>query len=373
MEQKRKNRSTGFFRSKGFRFVILPFIAAALIFGVIAFIKSTMNAGKLTDFSRMTEDNCIYNGSGMFCYSGGYLKYYDLKNRKNDYESFIGIDENGLNFACGSEIELIYTGGSIYFVGSKRIVDISEGIVKECKCGRNYAAVLIEGADGVSRIEMYNASGEKISTSVFASTVLTNFGFENESSSAFYTAELSTAGKDAAITITTYDLSKNSKNGVISVYGMLVDDVIFTEKSIFVVGTKHLIRYDRKTNKEVYRVLIYGYECQSVSENKKGKQVFALVEEGNDNPKYVKMLTVSETESANPLVRVIALPDNAIYFASMNGLLYVVNDTSVHRYDASGEVDEYTLFNINVSFAKKIDDNRLLIKAGGSWNIFTIK
>ena len=117
MEQKRKNRSTGFFRSKGFRFVILPFIAAALIFGVIAFIKSTMNAGKLTDFSRMTEDNCIYNGSGMFCYSGGYLKYYDLKNRKNDYESFIGIDENGLNFACGSEIELIYTGGSIYFVG----------------------------------------------------------------------------------------------------------------------------------------------------------------------------------------------------------------------------------------------------------------
>ena len=274
MEQKRKKRRTGFFRSKGFRFVILPFIAAALIFGVIAFIKSTMNAGKLTDFSRMTEDNCIYNGSGMFCYSGGYLKYYDLKNRKNDYESFIGIDENGLNFACGSEIELIYTGGSIYFVGSKRIVDVSEGIVKECKCGRNYAAVLIEGADGVSRTEMYNASGEKISTSVFASTVLTNFGFENESSSAFYTAELSTAGKDAAITITTYDLSKNSKNGVISVYGMLVDDVIFTEKSIFVVGTKHLIRYDRKTNKEVYRVLIYGYECQSVSENKKGKQVF---------------------------------------------------------------------------------------------------
>ena len=81
MEQKRKNRSTGFFRSKGFRFVILPFIAAALIFGVIAFIKSTMNAGKLTDFSRMTEDNCIYNGSVMFCYSGGYLKYmgYNLK------------------------------------------------------------------------------------------------------------------------------------------------------------------------------------------------------------------------------------------------------------------------------------------------------
>ena len=85
------------------------------------------------------------------------------------------------------------------------------------------------------------------------------------------------------------------------------------------------------------------------------------------------MLTVSETESANPLVRVIALPDNAIYFASMNGLLYVVNDTSVHRYDASGEVDEYTLFNINVSFAKKLDDNRLLLKAGGIWNIFTIK
>ncbi len=374
MEKKKKSAAVRFFTSKGFWFVIAPLLTAAIVFTVVSILNGAKKAGSLKDFSRMDAKDYVYIGTGFINYKNGNLNYFDINNSKNDSSHNIGIDDSSLKIAGGSNIRLVYNERSFFVLGTNQTVDIENGKIIDCKCGKNFAAFLIEDTEsGKSRIELYNSAGSLCNKKEYDETLITGFGFENEESSIFYTLELSTTGKDIAVTITTFDPVKNSVNGVLSVYGMVVENVMFTEKSIFVFGTKSLIRFDRKTNREAYRVMTYGYECHSVSMNKRKKQVFALTEANNKNSQYVKLLTVSEEESANSTVCVISLPENCLYFASMDGMLAAVTENSIIKYDGSGEKVGENLFDMKVSSAMKLNQNELIVTIGGKVGIFKLK
>lgn len=371
MEKKRRKGSI--FSSRGVKFLILTLIiTVVVIYLAINVINYTKSAGTYEAFADIQNEEFIYNGKGFIEYSNGYLNYYDLNNRKKDTKTYVGLVSEGLNIACGSGIEVIYTNGSIYFPDVKITIDIEEGLIQSCKCGANYVAALIEGDDG-TRIEIYNSVGNKIKEIPIYENLLVNFGFESESSTTFYTEELSTIAEDSVVTITIYDLEKGSKNGLITVYGMLVDEVIFTDDSIFVVGTKNIIRYDRKTNKEVYRVLIYGYSYESVSEVKKGKLAFILTEVDSQNSNYIKLLTLNEGENANATAYVIPLSDDVIYYTSMHGNVLAVGNNTVTILNSSGQIEKTTDFEFDISFAKKVNEDSLIIKVGNTWNIFKAK
>lgn len=355
-------------------FAIVLVILISLIIGVVSLIKYYRGSGKFSDFSRMTGDNIAFNGNGFINYNDKTLKYYDLLSKSKDFSESLGFEDDNIKLAGGSEITVLYNDISFFVVGTKQAVNIENGKITDCKCGKNFAALLIvdnESAD--ARIEIYNSAGSLCSKKEFDTTIITGFGFESEFDTTFYYSEMSTAGKDLAIAITTFDLERNSVNGVLCVYGMVVDDVIFTEKSIFVIGTKYLIRFDRVTNKEVYKILIYGYEFHSVSINAKNKQVFALAEADVEKPSYVKLLTLSESEDANSTVCVINLPDDYVYFASMKGSLAVVTENSIIKYNANGKAAGTTGCDEPISKAMKLDSNRLLVKNGEKYSVFKLK
>lgn len=355
-------------------FVVVPVLLISLAIGVISLIKYYRGAGSLNDFSRMTGDNINFNGKGFINYNAQTLEYYDLSSKSKDYSKFLGFDDDNIRLAGGSEITVLYNDISFFVTGTKESVNIENGRIIDCKCGKNFAALLIKDSESANtRVEIYNSAGSLCSTKEFDTTIITSFGFESEFSATFFYSEMSTAGLDLAITITTFDLERNSVNGVLCVYGMVVDDVIFTEKSIFVVGTKYIIRFDRVTNKEVYRILIYGYEFYSVSMNSKKKQIFALAEADVEKPSYVRLLTLAESENANSTVRIVNLPDDYVYFASMNGALAVVTDHSIIKYDASGNVSGITECDETISMAMKLDSNKLLVKTGGKYCVFKLK
>lgn len=355
-------------------FAIIPVLLIGLAIGVISLIKYYRGAGSFSDFSRMKGDEIAFNGKGFIDYRARTLEYYDLSGKSKDFSKSLGFDDDNIKLAGGSEITVLYNDISFFVVGTKQAVNIENGRIIDCKCGKNFAALLIEDNESANaRVEIYNSAGSLCNKKEFDTTIITGFGFESEFGTTFYYSEMSTAGKDLAITITTFDLERNSVNGVLCVYGMVVDDVIFTEKSIFAVGTKYLIRFDRVTNKEVYRILIYGYECYSVSMDSKKKQVFALAEADVEKPSYVKLLTLSESENANSTVRVVNLPDDYVYFASMNGTLTVVTDHSIIKYDASGKVSGTTECDETISMAMKLDSNKLLLKKGEKYCVFKLK
>lgn len=355
-------------------FMIIPILLISLTIGVVSLIKYYRGAGKFIDFSRMTGDNITFNGNGFLNYKEKTLKYYDCFGKSKDFSRSLGFDDDNIKLAGGSEITVLYNDISFFVVGTKQAVNIENGRIIDCKCGKNFAALLIKDNESAnSRVEIYNSAGSLCNKKEFDTTIITGFGFESEFGTTFYYSEMSTAGKDLAITITTFDLERNSVNGVLCVYGMVVDDVIFTENSIFVVGTKYIIRFDRVTNKEVYRILIYGYEFYSVSMNNKKKQVFALAEADVEKPAYVKLLTLSESENANSTVRVINLPDDYVYFASMKGSLAVVTDHSVIKYDAYGKVSGTTECDGPISKAMKLDSNKMLVKNGEKYCVFKLK
>lgn len=354
--------------------VAIPIALIVLTIVIISLIKYSGEAGKLKSFPKMSADNISFTGNGFIEYKDKKLNYYDLVSKKHDFSESVGIEDTDIKLAGGSEINVLYNEISFYIINTQQAVNIENARIIDCKCAKNFAALLIMDNDtNKSRIEIYNSAGSLCINKNFDTTMITNFGFENELSTTFYYSELSTAGENLTFTITTFDLQRNSVNGVISVYGMVVENVIFTEKSIFVVGTKYLIRFDRVTNKEVYRLLIYGYKCYSVSMNNKKKQVFALAEIDSEKPAYVKLLTVSEGESANSTVRVINLPDNYIYFTSLNGSLAVVTDTSILKYNANGTVAGCTKFDEPISKALKLNSNNLFIKIGERYGIFKLK
>lgn len=354
--------------------VIVPILLVSLIIGVVSLIKYYRGSGKFSDISRMKDDNIAFNGNGFVNYSDKTLRYYDLSSKSKDYSKSLGFDDADIRLAGGSEITVIYNDISFFVVGTKQTVNIENGRINDCKCGKNFAALLIvDNESANSRIEIYNSAGSLCSTKEFDTTIITGFGFENEFSTTFYYSEMSTAGKDITTTITTSDLERNSVNGVLCAYGMVIDDVIFTDKSIFVVGTKYLIRFDRVTNKEVYKILIYGYEFHSVSMNAKNKQVFALSESDVEKPSYVKLLSLSEGENANSTVCVINLPDDYVYFASMKGSLAVATDNSIIKYDANGKAAGTTTCDGPISNVIKLDSNRLLVKNGDKYSVFKLK
>lgn len=370
MNRKRKG---SVFSARGIKLLILSLIViAAVIFIVITLVNSMKSAGSYETFADVQTEEFMYNGKGIVEYSDGYLNFYDLDSRKKDTKTYIGLVSEGLNTACSSETEVIYTNGSIYFPDVKITIDIEEGLIQSCKCGADYVSVLIEGDEG-TRIEIYNSVGNKIKEIPVYENLLVDFGFENESSSVFYTEELSTIAEDSVVTITIYDLDKGSKNGLITVYGMLVDEVIFTDDSIFVVGTKNIIRYDRKTNKEVYRVLIYGYKFESVSEAKKGKSAFILTEVNSQESNYIKLLTLNEGENANATAYVIPLSDDVIYYTTMHGNVVTVENNRINILNTSGQIEKTTDFESEISYVKRINEDSLIIKAGDTWNIFNVR
>lgn len=368
-----RRRNGSIVSDRGIKFLILSLIVIAVfIFIAITIVNKMNSAGSYETFADVQNEEFMYNGKGIMEYSDGYLNFYDLDSRKKDTKTYIGLVSEGLNTACASETEVIYTNGSIYFPDVKITIDIEDGLIQSCKCGADYVAAMIEG-DAGTRIEIYNSVGNKINEIPFYENLLVDFGFENESSPVFYTEELSTIAEDSVVTITIYDLDKGSKNGLITVYGMLVDEVIFTDNSIFVVGTKNIIRYDRKTNKEVYRVLIHGYEFKSVSETKKGKQAFILTEINSQNSNYIKLLTLNEGENANATAYVIPLSDDVIYYTSMHGNVVTVEKNRVNILNTSGQIEKTTEFESEISFVKRINEDTLIIKTGDTLNIFDVK
>lgn len=367
---RKKSGFKKFITSRGFKLIIILVLVALAAVVSVCLINNLKEVVGVKYMDELSGDDFVFTGSGIFSYENGYLNYYDLKSEKKNRSEYIGAADDEARIAAGSGIEIVYTDISFRIVGLKRNVEV-DGIIEGCSCGGNFAAFYILGMDGSYRMDIYNASGELLRSKEYTSSVITSFGFESYDSNVFYTAELMTVGQDLTTTITTYDLGRNSINGLLSVRGMIVGKLFFTEDSIFAVGTKQLIRYDRVTNKEIYRVLIYGYDCSSASVSG-SKVIFALTAADEESPSVVKLLSVRESDTASDTFVTVSIEPGSL-FGMLNGSLYTMNGSRIVKYASDGSIEGSSLIEGDIDAAYLLSDRYMLVHTENGYVLLKAK
>ena len=367
---RKKSGIKKFIKSRGFRLILILVLAVLAVIGCVCVINNLKEVVSVTYMDELAGDDFVFNGNGIITYQNGYFNYYDLKSEKKNKSEYIGAADDQVRIAAGSEIEIVYTDISFRIVRLKRNIEV-DGIIEGCSCGGNFAAFYILGMNGNHRIEIYNASGDLLRSKEYPSSVITSFGFESYDSTVFYTAELMTVGQDLTTTITTYDLGRNSINGLLSVQGMIVGKLFFTEKSIFAIGTKQLIRYDRITNKEIYRVLIYGYDCSSAAVSG-SNVIFALTAAGTESPAVVKLLSVKESDTASDTFVTVSIEPGS-YFGMLNGRLYTIKGSCIRKYASDGSIDGSTSIEGSIDAAYFLSDRYMLVHTEMGYRLLKAK
>lgn len=138
------------------------------------------------------------------------------------------------------------------------------------------------------------------------------------------------------ITITTYNLAKNSTSGMMHIQNQLVDELYMTKSSVFVSCTNQIIRYTHEGNKEVYRYTVYGYETVDFSSSG-DSPTFLLTPRGGDFHS-VKILTLAEDADAGAVETYLQLPTEGVAAFIMGSKLVVASREKLFTYSLKGKL-----------------------------------
>lgn len=360
-----KNKPKTFIRLTILIVLVLAFVGL-IVGGVLLFRSCSLAASKRSLPFAYSAENA-YTGDGFMYMEGSTLKYINLKDESKNYS--ISVNAPTARLMGTSGIKIVYNSRALQMIGTQYDIELEGEVVKLC-CGSKYAAVYRLGNDGSKTLHVYDSAGSECYQIDFTDAVLTDFGFESSTSPILWTSELITTGNCITTTVTIYDLSRSSITGVISVQGQLVKDIFITSNSIFAVCTDNIIRYDRRSNIEAYRLLTYGYDCTSCSFSG-GRALFVLKREEGDTDS-VRLLSVSEKDVANESSSLLVLQTGVVNSFAMNGNFIVVSQEKLLIYDASGKLTKEAQFDQLITSAEKLDERNILIGRGDEALLYTI-
>lgn len=309
-----------------------------------------------------TEDGILYTKNGM-------LNFFSFKDEDNNFSKYLPGSPEGLAGTQGIKVS--------WSVNAVQIVDAPfditpDGAVKTVRAGAKHVAVCTERQNGDEAVTVYNAMGQQVYALVFPSGSLAGFGFSEASGQTLWTMELSVDSGTPRTTVTTFDLSRMSATGVITVSGQLVEDVFFTNSSVFVVGTESLIRYSASANREIYRVQLHGYRV--IDRTMDGDAVVLLLVPRNmSEVSLLRVLTVSQKDAADESAVTVTLDAGTVGWHLAGGSLMLVTESSVRRLDRKGKlVDSVSLPSGSTLSSEKLDDRHILLERSGEFDLLTI-
>ena len=150
---------------------------------------------------------------------------------------------------------------------------------------------------------------------------------------------------------------------MITVQGELVEDVAFTQNSVFLVGTSTLMCYDRSRNTQNYRLQCYGRELLDVS-YVDDYVMMVFRDRGAQDYSKVIIYALSDTAERDPVMRTITLPDETLAVYSVANRMVVVLPDKVVKYRASGSIDKEKQFDSPIDAVEKLTGGRILVYRG---------
>lgn len=338
-----------------------------IVFGVVMGVRSCKVSASKRVLPFTADSKYFYTGDGFMFLSGKTLRYMNLVDEKKDFS--IDVESENVNLTGSELIKALYGASTVRVIGTPFDNRIDGGIIKTASGGK-YVGVYVETPDNTKALIVYNSTGAQTYRLDFSDSVLLDFGFEGGSSSVIYTTELSTLGGAITTTITTYDLSRESKTGVINISGQTVKNVILTKKSVFALGTDSLVRFDRSTNEEAYRIICRGYDLKSSSRD--GGKLHLMLKPSDNALMPVRVLTVSESNAPDDKMTEFVASTDAIDAFVMGGYVAIVHTDSINVYSTQGKpVKSFSLD--GADSAQKLDDKNILITRASEAILYTFK
>lgn len=367
MERKRRKKRL----SKQGRRYLFGFLGALAIAGVVFGVVMGVHSCKVSASKRVlpfaSGSNYCYTGDGFMFLNGKTLRYMNLADEKKDFS--IDIESENVKLTGTEFVKALYGASTVRVIGTPFDNRIDGGIIKTASGGK-YVGVYVENHDNTKSLIVYNSAGAQTYRLDFSDSMLLDFGFEGGSSSVIYTTELSTLGGAITTTITTYDLNRDSKTGVMNINGQTVKNVILTKKSVFALGTDSLVRFDRSTNEEAYRIICRGYELKSSSRD--GGKLHLMLKRSDNALLPMRVLTVSESNSPEDKMTEFTSSADALDAFVMGGYVAIVHTNSLNVYSTQGKLMKS--FSIDGADAvQKLDDKNILITRAGEAILYTFK
>jgi hypothetical protein len=341
--------------------------------GALIFFKAQSCSKKLSARSLpliASEQSCG-TGDGILYVRAGQLDFYSFKDEDENFSLPLSSAPKGIVGTSG--IKAVYSESTIQIIDAPFDVD-PEGEIAAVRCGETFVATLSRKTAGGCLLSVYNSTGQLVHSLEYPDGRLMDFGFSEASSSTLWTMELDTDSGSPRTTITTFDISRMSSTGVIIVSGQLVEDIFFTESSIFVIGTESLIRYSASANREIYRVRIYGYRVIDRS-RRDGNPVLLLLPRGVSSvteAASVRVLTVSQKDVAGETAYTFTLPEGLLSCHLQNGSLVALTANNVYLYKPKGGYEEILPMPTGVTVSsKKLDDRHILLERSGEYVLLT--
>ncbi len=308
-------------------------------------------------------------GDGILYVKGGMLNFFSFKDEDNNFSKFLTSSADGLVGSRG--IKAVWSENAIQIIDAPFDI-VPEGEVRTVKAGSQHIAVLTKKPNGAETVTVYNTTGQQVYLLNFDPGRLAGFGFSEVSGQTLWTMELSVESGTPRTTITTFDLSRMSATGVLTVSGQLVEDVFFTNTSVFIVGTESLIRCSASANREIYRVQLHGYKVIDRSADGEGI-VLLLVPRNAEKITALRLLTVSQKDVAEETSVTFTISEGTVGWHLVGGKLLLATESSVKRFDRKGKQVDATALPAGTTLAsKKLDDKHILLERSGEIDLLTI-
>ncbi|MCR5610741.1 MAG: DUF5711 family protein [Clostridiales bacterium] len=308
-------------------------------------------------------------GDGLLYVKDGMLNFHNYKDEDLNFSKYLSGTPTGIAGTDG--IKAVWSGSSVQIIDAPFDV-VPKGTVKALRAGSMHVAVCIKKNSGDETVTVYNSAGQQVWELEFMDGSLVDFGFSEVSGRTLWTMELSVNSGSPRTTITTYDLSRMSATGVITVSGQLVERVCFTGSSVFVIGTETLVRYSSATNREIYRVQLHGFRVTDVAMDGTSLRLL-LLPRNTANLSTVRVLTVEQKDVASESALTLTLDDGVIACHLLGGSLVAVWDGTVRLYDKKGRTVETLALPVGSTLSsKKLDDRHILLERSGEFDLLTL-
>lgn len=349
--------------------LLVPLLLAGGAYGVIQLLKGGGNKASLKEAPFAPGDVFTYTGAGFLYYKDGKLAFKHDTDKKSDYTLSVSSAAAALRLSAGAKLSALYNDTSVLITGAD--VPITPGgTVEKVICGSEHLAVFVSAETG-GALQVFDAGGAQTDSLDFSASTLLDFGIDTTGAETLWTLTLDDSGGIPISTVTTYNLAQSVTDGLMSVQGELLEDVVFTGTSIFSVGTNHIIRYNRAGNAEVYRELIYGWRVTDYSPA--ASPVFLLQERADSGFARIRLYTLQEGELPAEKIASVQLPDDALCARLFNGKLAIFTPARVLFYDAAGAAQGALDFEAPMTAAEKLSETKALVQSADRCFVLDIK
>lgn len=335
---------------------ILIVLAVVFVFALIAFILLNQKMlSKPRQLAFSPDSEYAFTGNGFLYIAGSSVKYSDLTETSKNYTGKLPHGDMQLS-GYGRDTHVVYDSATLCIIGLTEAVTPA-GSIEDVVCGDGFAACLISDGDQRS-VCVYNLKGEKVEE-ITSDDTITDFGFTHSAKEQLYVITLNTASDALVSTIRTYDPSVPAMTGIITVQDQLIEDIIFTKKSIYVSGTTNLIRYDAADNRESYRLIKRGYHVNGYYE-KDNNVYFMMYANENDN-RSVRIYSTSQSTVPSERIVPLQLPDNTLGVFVHEDYIYAVTAAAAYRYNMSGTLKKSEAIDVLVDSVYTTGKGNLII------------